>query len=213
LEVMTPERVQARRRARSRRATAIKLLVAAGLGIGLRLWVFEIAIVEGESMEQTLLPGDRVLVVKPVGIKRFDVVVLTDPKGGETVIKRVIGFSGETVSMVPLTKRTGDRDVIVKSGQLYVNNVPYDEPYATIRMPTVIAPWKVGRGKYYVLGDNRDVSIDSRKFGAAPRKNIHGVAYAVIWPPSRVRLIPRSGTREAVAPAPPRSAPAGAGTG
>ncbi len=197
MEVMTPERNRARQRARRRTATLVKLLVAVVLGIGLRLWVFEIAIVEGKSMEQTLLPGDRVLVLKPVGLKRFDVVVLTDPKGGETVIKRVIGLPEETVSMIPRTKRVGGREVIVGSGQLYINSTPYDEPYATTRMPTVIAPWTTKAGRYYVLGDNRDVSLDSRKFGGVRRELIHGVAYAIVWPLSRARLIPRSGTREA----------------
>jgi signal peptidase I len=157
---MTPERIRARQRARRRTATLVKLLVAVVLGIGLRLWVFEIAIVEGRSMEQTLEPGDRVLVLKPVGLKRFDVVVHTDPKGGETVIKRIIGLPEETVSMIPRTKRVGDRDVIV-GAPAYIT-APYDEPYATTACP-LSSRRGPQRRRYDVLGD-RDVS-DSRKFG------------------------------------------------
>ena len=179
------------------RGLLLRALVVVVLAVAVRVWVLEVAIVEGDSMARTLRSGDRVLVLKPLRLRRFDVVVLTEPKAPHlTVIKRIVGLPGETVSMVPRTKQIGDRNVVTRDGQLYIDGRPYDEPYATTHVPTVIAPWKLRPGRYYVLGDNRDVSIDSRTYGGVPRNLIHGVACLIVWPLSRFRIIPRDATRE-----------------
>jgi signal peptidase I len=98
--------------------------------------------------------------------------------------------------MIPRTEKGGGKSVIVNTGQLYIDGVPYDEPYAVSRVPTIVAPWKLNPGRYYVMGDNRDVSLDSRVFGGVPRELIHGVAYVVVWPLSRVHAIPRQAVKE-----------------
>jgi len=165
----------------------ILVLVAIG---SLRLWVVETAIVEGHSMENTLLPGDRVLVLKPLGLKRFDVVVLKDPQEREIAIKRVAGLPGDIVSMVPYTLKAGDRQLMLGS-QLYLNGTPYEEPYASSAIPRSLSPVRIPEDSYFVLGDNRDESIDSRHYGPVARRRIQGVGVAVIYPLHRARAISR----------------------
>lgn len=130
----------------------ITLLVV--LGITLFMYFnFTTVIVSGNSMEPMYTDKERVLVSKAYwlvgGIRRKDVVVLRG-SNGETVIKRVIGLPGDTIDFF---------------------NVPED--------------WKLQNGEYvvppnayYVLGDNREVSEDSRKFGPVPEKQIVGKVLA-----------------------------------
>ena len=173
----------------SRVTPGMALLVIAAIAI-FRIWVLEVAIVEGHSMEKTLRPGDRVLVLKLLGLKRFDVVVVTDPQEGGTVIKRLVGFPGDRISMVPRLAKTGGRELPIGS-QLYIDDRPYDEPYATSNIPAVLEPRTIRQGRYLVLGDNRDDSVDSRVYGGVERKLIHGVAVMIIYPFSRAQVITR----------------------
>ena len=173
-----------------RRVTPGMLFLVVAAIAALRLWVVETAIVEGHSMENTLLPGDRVLVLKPLGLKRFDVVVLQDPEAKEVVIKRVVGLPGDTISMVPYTVNVGDHQVMLGS-QLYVNGTPYEEPYASSAIPRSLPPLRVPEESCFVLGDNRDDSTDSRQYGPVKRRDIQGVGVAVILPLARAKAIPR----------------------
>lgn len=163
------------------------LLVILGL-VFFRLWVVETVIVEGPSMESTLVENDRVLVLKPLPARRFEVVVLTDPEEGTPVIKRVVGLPGDTIQIVPKRTRWHGQEVEY-GGQLIVNGVPYEEPYATWELPTRVGPLLVPQGHYYVLGDNRDESTDSRDYGPVPERLIQGVAVAVVFPPSRIHAL------------------------
>ncbi len=172
----------------------IALLVLAAI-VACRVWVLEVAIVDGHSMEKTLHSGDRVLVLKLLGLKRFDVVVLTDPQEGEIAIKRVVGFPGDRLSMVPELKKLGSNTVPV-GGQLYIDGQPYDEPYATSKSPQILEPRTIRAGRYFVLGDNRDDSVDSRVYAGVDRNLIHGVAVMVIYPLSRIQIIPRTAQPE-----------------
>jgi signal peptidase I len=166
---------------RSRVTPLTFLAVIAGIAI-FRLWIVETAYVEGHSMQDTLQPGDRVLVLKPVDRNRFDIVVLVDPQEGGIDIKRIVGLPGDVVSMVPHVVDTGGDQQGVYGSQLYVNSQPYDEPYATSVLPKTLAPTKVPPDSYFVLGDNRDDSIDSRRYGPIEGKNVRGVAVAVVYP-------------------------------
>jgi len=172
---------------RSRVTPGMALLVLLAIA-AFRLWVLETAIVEGHSMGATLLPEDRVLVLKFLRLKRFDVVVLTDPQARDTAIKRVVGLPGDTVSMVPrlIPVRGGHLPV---GSQLYINGIPYDEPYAASSLPTVLPPTTLPKGSYFVLGDNRDDSIDSRVYGPVEERLIHGVATLIVYPFPRIRVI------------------------
>jgi signal peptidase I len=162
----------------------VLLLVLLGLII-FRVWIVEMAIVDGPSMEATLKDNDRVLVLKPLPVHRFDVVVLRDPEANEPVIKRVVGTPGDVVQIVPRVKIVGMEE-IEEGGDLYINGTLYHEPYATCIGPTRFGPLKVPSDSFLVLGDNRDRSTDSRSYGAVPAKDIQGVAVAVVYPFSRI---------------------------
>jgi len=95
---------------------------------------------------------------------------------GGTFVKRIIGLPGETVS-----DKTG--------GWVYVNGRKLTEPYikADRRMQdSTFGTWKVPNGQYFMMGDNRGSSCDSRVWGAVPRKNLIGEVFATYWPPSRI---------------------------
>ncbi|MBE0609254.1 MAG: signal peptidase I [Dehalococcoidia bacterium] len=116
------------------------------------------------------------------GPQRGDIVVLQDPRKPETdLIKRVIGLPGETVEIV--------------GGKVYINDLQLDEPYIT-------SPWNDTKPKilipdseYYVLGDNRDNSLDSRssQVGLVPKDLIIGKAMLSYWPRDKFGLAPNEG--------------------
>lgn len=135
--------------------------------IGFNL-MFSLIRVSGHSMDNTLRDGQYVVVNKHKDVKRFDIVVLKErvSEGGETkqVIKRVIGLPGDSI--------------VVENGKLYINNQPYDEPYL---VDSMIENYKlqsyaiiVPEDTVFVLGDNRDVSKDSRMVGSFKKSAIIG---------------------------------------
>jgi signal peptidase I len=154
---------------------------------GLRTFVVEGFEIRGHSMEQTLENNERVLVLKFVytfrDIKQGDVIVFKfpdDPK--RRFVKRVIGVPGDTVAMV--------------DGDVFVNGMRIDEPYVHISSLSRtgasqnLKPTKVPKGEYYVLGDHRNVSSDSRSsMGAIPRHFIVGKAVLRFWPPTDMGLL------------------------
>ncbi|MBR2828743.1 MAG: signal peptidase I [Bacilli bacterium] len=124
--------------------------------------------VRGDSMLNTLHNGDIMLLniigyqFKP--IKRFDIVVVREDK--EWIIKRVIGLPGEEIEY--------------KDNQLYVNGKKVKDKYPSKK--TGDFKVKVAEGYYFVLGDNRTNSADSRVFGSFPRKSILGKTNFTIFP-------------------------------
>jgi signal peptidase I len=146
--------------------------------------------IPSESMENTLLIGDRVLVDRISwrfsDPKRGDIVVFHPPFSGPVLIKRIIGMPGDTVSL--------------KDHAVYINGQKLSEPYVrTIRgqpvpsdpfdngLPwSLQSPYKVPAGDYFVMGDNRTDSGDSREFGPVPRAQLVGRAFARYWPPKRI---------------------------
>jgi len=167
----------------------VALLIIAAIAV-LRIWVVETAIVEGNSMADTLQTGDRVLISKLLAVSRFDIVVLKDPEIGGTDIKRVVGVPGDVLSMVPYVADTADSTSVYGS-QLYINSIPYKEPYATSVAPQSMPPSKIAEDSCFVLGDNRDDSTDSRRYGPIKAKSVRGVALAVVYPFSRFRILDR----------------------
>jgi signal peptidase I len=130
------------------------------------------------SMEPTLMVGDRVLVNRVIyhfrDPKRGEVVVFHSPlKPGEDLIKRVVAVGGDTVE--------------VKDGALYVNGQRRVEPY--LKEATIEGEYArtvVPAGSFFMMGDNRNDSGDSRIFGAVPKKEILGKAFAIYWPLRRI---------------------------
>ena len=141
--------------------------------------------VSGASMYPTLHNGDRMVLSKVGDIHRFDVVILKAPDENVEYIKRVIGMPGDTVEM--------------KSGVLYINGKKIDQPFINTEalakqtvfmddftLESLTGESKVPEGKYFVLGDNRGVSKDSRMIGFIDRSAIEGKAVFTIWPFGRI---------------------------
>lgn len=145
--------------------------------------------VSGNSMENTLTQGDMVVVEKMSKIRRFDIVVFKQADGS-TYVKRVIGLPGESVSY--------------KDDQLYVNGKKIAEPFLAenLKKDKDTLPYtydfnfkelmevnKLGKDSYFVLGDNRRLSKDSRSFGAISADEILGKARFVYYPLRHVKFI------------------------
>lgn len=145
--------------------------------------------VNGSSMENTLDNGDNLIVDKisyRLGSpKRFDVVVFPYPQNPSTYfIKRVIGLPGETVQ-------------IDSSGKIYINGQVLEENFGreVISNPGLAQePIKLGEDQYFVLGDNRNNSMDSRdsRVGLISGKSMVGKAFLRIWPLNKFGLVRHS---------------------
>ena len=140
--------------------------------------------VEGTSMLPRLHNGERIFVNKLIyyglpKLERGDIVVFWYPNDPEkSYIKRVIGLPGETVE--------------VRDGSIVVNNQPLDEPYLDPRLNVMrmnLAPVVIKEHYYFVMGDNRDNSSDSRIWGLVPEKYIYGKALFRYWPLADVSVI------------------------
>ncbi|MGX6970991.1 signal peptidase I [Vagococcus bubulae] len=130
----------------------------------LQLFIVSPTRVSGESMNHTLQHNDRSLVLKGNSVKRFDIIIFnTNKLTGEDkqYVKRVIGLPGETVSY--------------KNNQLFINNEPIEEPF-DIRDQSYTGDFSyvVNSHDYFVLGDNRGNSTDSRMFGGVNKEDIVG---------------------------------------
>jgi signal peptidase I len=138
--------------------------------------------VQGTSMLPLLEDGERIIVNKFIyrlhPIDRGDVVVFWYPRDPTvSFIKRVVGLPGDSVE--------------VRAGTVYVNGVRLAEEYvdAKFRDDESFAPVEVRRGYYYVLGDHRNSSNDSRSWGEVPEKYIYGRAVFRFWPLSKIGVI------------------------
>ena len=132
-------------------------------------------IVSGDSMHSTLHDGDVMILDKTAyyndKIKRFDIVVIEN--NDRYIIKRVIGLPGDTVKYIDNT--------------LYINDKIYLEEFLDKDTLTgYIDVEEIPEGFYYVLGDNREISLDSRKLGLIEEKNIKGKATVTIFPFDRL---------------------------
>ncbi len=167
------------------RDTVITVLLAALIFVGLHT-SFLVLPLDGPSMQPGLHTDERVLVNSLVydfsAPQRGDVVVFHPPEQPSLIyIKRVIGLPGDTITLTPNT--------------IAVNGVVLNEPYVPAAPPGLTEnpePTTVtlGPGEYFLLGDNRSDSRDSRYFGPVPRANIIGQAQYVIWPGSSFSAIP-----------------------
>jgi signal peptidase I len=135
--------------------------------------------IDGSSMEPNLHDGEYVLIDKVSYLlhapERGDVIVFVRP-GVPDYIKRVIGLPGDTVE--------------VRGGQVVVNGVMLEEPYITQAIQSDQAARQIESGRYFVMGDNRNNSSDSRSFGTVPLADIVGRAWVVYWPPSEWAAVP-----------------------
>jgi len=176
------------------------IVIAVVLALFIRTFVVQAFKIPTGSMEENLLSGDHLLVNKfifapaptalerallPIGtIKRRDIIVFKYPEEPDRdFIKRVIGLPGETIEL--------------REKKVYVNGKPLDEPYVHFLQPPSMesdlhevtsfdvreryGPVTVPPNHYFVMGDNRDNSQDSRYWGFLPRENIKGKALLIYW--------------------------------
>jgi signal peptidase I len=187
------------RKERSRRRLiadyAITLLLAVAIALLIQAFVVKPFRVPSESMASTIEKNERVLVDRATfhfrSIHRGDVIVFRVPASVSQfpLLKRVVGLPGDTLSIV--------------DDRLYVNGKALNEPYlrhAGTMVPTtpaemlgdgaspwsLAAPYTVPAGRYFVMGDNRTNSNDSRYWGTVPRGAIIGRVFAAYWPLDRL---------------------------
>ena len=182
------------------------IIVALCAAILIKSFLVQAFFIPSESMEPTLMNGDRVLVNKLAytggHVGRQDVVVFVNPNGGqppdrglvggflhwlgegigvaqpenEDYIKRVIGLPGETLE--------------IRDEQVLIDGRALEEPYLTTEAKTCnrdFGPVTVPEGDLFVMGDNRCNSADSRYgLGFVPEDKVVGRAFVIIWPPSNL---------------------------
>ncbi|MBR5383566.1 MAG: signal peptidase I [Clostridia bacterium] len=184
----------------------LTLVVAVLIALPIRAFVFELVRVDGGSMDNTLANGEIMFVTKydyastwlclpwqdaetqeqakriTTGgePERFDVVICRYPgRGGTNFVKRIVGLPGDTIEL--------------RNGYLYVNGELYEEPYIddayrTGRLNT-FGPYTVPEGEYFVMGDHRNNSNDSRSQGPITRDMIIGHVRTVLFPFNKIRGI------------------------
>lgn len=153
----------------------------------IRLFIAQPFIVSGASMESTFSTG-QYLIVDQLSYRfdepsRGDVVVFRYPKDpSKFFIKRIIGVPGDEVIIK-------GSDITVKNEQ-FPEGVHLAEPYVFHMTEGNSFDETLGQDEYFVMGDNRDFSSDSRSWGILPRDNIVGRAYVRLFPFSTVSILP-----------------------
>ena len=171
--------------------TVVEWLVIAGgallVALIIKTFLLQAFYIPSESMTPTLKVNDRVLVNKLSydlhPIHRGDIVVFKNPPNQGTVtkdlIKRVIGLPGETVEF--------------RDDHVLINGKVLDEPYLKGGVLTEadgpVAKATLGKNQYFVMGDNRPNSHDSRFFGPIPKSLIIGRAFVRVWPVTDLNLM------------------------
>lgn len=173
------------------------LLTALAIAVVIKTFLIQPFWIPSESMLPTIEVNDRVMVNKLAyrwgEPQRGDIVVFRDPRepdleesipeavirsvmeavgvrtrGNDDLIKRVIGLPGETVEIF--------------DNQIHIDGVALDEPYLEEDVMADEGPFEVEEGTVFVMGDNRNASFDSRRFGAVPEDDLVGEAFVTIWP-------------------------------
>lgn len=130
--------------------------------------------VDGDSMKNTLKNGDILLLYKLSSIDRFDIIVLDEEKDNEKIIKRVIGLPGETVA--------------IKNGKIYINDKVIDDEYA-YGETSDYNKVTLRDDEYFILGDNRLISKDSRYFGPIKENEIKGKIVFRLFPFTKIGTV------------------------
>lgn len=130
--------------------------------------------VDGDSMKNTLKNGDILLLYKLSSIDRFDIIVLDEEKDNEKIIKRVIGLPGETVA--------------IKNGKIYINDKVIDDEYA-YGQTSDYNKVTLKDDEYFILGDNRLISKDSRYFGPIKDNEIKGKIVFRLFPFTKIGTV------------------------
>ncbi|MBR5560518.1 MAG: signal peptidase I [Clostridia bacterium] len=158
-------------------------VVAAALAFVVRTFIFEPVRVDGASMMDTLVDGEYMIATKFDYLlgdpERFDIVICNYPNTNDGMyrVKRVIGMPGDIIQLL--------------SGQLYINGEHVEQDFDMHSITANYGPYTVPQDHYFVLGDNRNNSKDSRSalVGPLPRNMIKGHVRAVVFPFGNFRLM------------------------
>lgn len=147
-------------------------LPALALAVVIHLFLAQATVVYGQSMEPNLHDHQRLIIEKvsyrlrePV---QGEIVVVDRPEMSEKLIKRVIGLPGDTL--------------FIEGGIVFINGVPLEEPYVYNPDRRTEESQVIPDGYYFVMGDNRGNSNDSRNFGPVPLEQLVGRAWVRYWP-------------------------------
>ncbi len=157
------------------------ILIAVVLALLIRIFLFEVFVVEGRSMYPTLVETERLMVNKIVyhfEEPQLGDVIVFEHEPGRDFIKRVIGVEGDMVE--------------IKNGQVYLNDRSLDEHYLNEDILMYdYGPVEVPPGYLFVLGDHRQNSMDSRdpRVGFVSEDYLKGRAFFIFWPPWEARVI------------------------
>lgn len=159
------------------------IVVALVLALIIRAFFLQVFWIPSGSMEPTLDINDRIVVNKVVyhfrQPKRLEIIVFrgVSSPGSEKrdLIKRLVGLPGETLEL--------------KNGIIHINGSPVEEKHVMNQDYADFGPVTVPADSYFVMGDNRPASADSRYWGFLPKKNLIGPAFLRIWPLTKFGLI------------------------
>lgn len=150
--------------------------IAVVIALLLRNYVFSLIRVEGTSMLETLQNNDRlyvsILSARMEGYEQGDIVICCYPGADHQSVKRVIGLPGDRVEII--------------EGTVYVNGEALEETYVTYGDQRSMAEMMLAEGEYFLLGDNRPVSKDSRDVTVGAVTDIVGKARWILWPLDRI---------------------------
>lgn len=163
----------------------VTILISVAIVFGIRHFIAEPVTVDGRSMDYTLQDGERMFMLKLNKIDRFDVVVLPAPTDAKKLyIKRVIGLPGDTIAY--------------QNDQLIINGQTVDEPYLAEKqaettgnftedftLEQVAGEAVVPEGKAFVMGDNRQNSLDGRAFGFVDLETLTEADF-IHWPLNQI---------------------------
>ena len=175
-----------------------------------RLFLWQPVKVDGHSMDPTLADGERLSVLDHTKINRFDIVVAKETEDGQTkeIVKRVIGMPGDTITYNDDTLYINGKEVDEKYldeykqaldddqlQDIYAYNSLFQElaekadAFTTDSDGNTEFTVKVPKGEYYLMGDDRIVSKDSREVGTFPKSSIVGEVKFRFWPLSKIGFI------------------------
>lgn len=175
-----------------------------------RLFLWQPVKVDGHSMDPTLADGERLIVLDHTKINRFDIVVAKETEDGQTkeIVKRVIGMPDDTITYNDDTLYINGKEVDEKYldeykqafdddqlQDIYAYNSLFQElaekadAFTTDSDGNTEFTVKVPKGEYYLMGDDRIVSKDSREVGTFPKSSIVGEVKFRFWPLSKIGFI------------------------
>lgn len=156
----------------------VEILIGVGIALLLRRFLFLLVWVRGNSMRETLRSGEILFALRRKlhpDLKRFDVVICRYPGRKQHFVKRIVALPNESIA--------------VEEGILLINGSPVAEPFPLRKTTRNLAERQLDDHSYFVMGDNRPVSRDSRSVGPIQDEAIEAVVKCILWPLRRIQRI------------------------